>query len=373
MCIEDSRFGYYIHIPFCAHRCDYCDFATWSDRDHLIDDYVAACKQQLSSEPELPPASSVFFGGGTPSLIDAAALASILFEIPRRSDCETTVECNPDRVDAEKFADYAAAGVNRVSIGVQSTVAHVLNFLGRTHERANVHRAVAWARDAGIENVNLDVMYGTPGESMDDWIVCLNDVIALQPTHVSAYALTIEPGTPLGARVHDQTSPGPDDDDQARKYEIAEAMLSAAGYGSYEISNWSQPGRECRHNQLYWSMGEYLAVGCAAHGHRNGERFWNVRTPERFIAAVASGATPIGGSERLTSEQRAEEAFVLGLRMRDGAAVVNPSEQTRQCIAALSEAGFIWHRDGRIGLAARGRLLANDITSRLVLAGVSTR
>ena len=371
--IETFPFGYYVHIPFCAHRCDYCDFATWSDREHLVDAYVAACVQQLRTEPSLPVATSVFFGGGTPSLIEASALVSILDEIPRASDCETTVECNPDRVDANKFQQYAAAGVNRVSLGVQSTATHVLNFLGRTHEPSNVDRAVAWARDAGIVNVNLDVIYGTPGESIDNWIQTLHDVVALNPTHVSAYALTVEPGTPLGARVRDQVSDAPDDDDQARKYEIAGEILGAHGYLPYEISNWSLPGRECRHNQLYWSMGEYLAIGCAAHGHRDGERFWNVRTPERFIDAVSAGTTPLAGSERLTPAQRAEESFVLALRMREGCAIAEPAHAAWRCIDELCTAGLLWHRDGRVGLASAGRLLANDITSRLVLAGVSTR
>ena len=197
------EFGVYVHVPFCASRCDYCDFATWTDRAHLIDAYVDACVTDLERRRAEghPPATSVFFGGGTPSLVPAGHVARVLDAIDRVAHCEVTVECNPDSVDAEKLATYRAAGVNRLSFGVQSFARHVLRDLGRTHDPANVERAVALARDAGFDNINVDLIYGTPGESVDDWRATVEGALALGVEHVSAYALTVEPPTPLGQRV----------------------------------------------------------------------------------------------------------------------------------------------------------------------------
>ncbi len=317
-------------------------------------------------------ATSVFFGGGTPSLLAPAHLLRILEAIPRADDCETTVECNPDRVDEEKFVAYQRGGVNRLSIGVQSTAPNVLATLGRTHDRSNVGRAVGWARAAKIDNINLDVIYGAPGESIEDWVATLRDVMELEPTHVSAYALTVEPATPLGARVR-AGSPAPDDDDQARKYELAEEMLGSNGYEWYEISNWAQPGLACRHNQLYWTMGEYQAIGCAAHGHLRGERFWNVRTPERYIEALANGQDPTAGAERLDAAGRAEEAFMLGLRLRAGVEVGDLGPAAAAAVGELQRGDLVWLDGQRIGLTQMGRLVANDVTARLVNAGICGR
>ncbi len=296
----DSRFGVYVHIPFCASRCDYCDFATWTDRDHLIERYVDACVADLSRRREAGQAraTSVFFGGGTPSLIPADDLARILGAIERADGAEVTVECNPDTVDAAKLATYAAAGVNRLSFGVQSMVPHVLAALGRTHDPANVVRAVELARAAGFTRLNVDLIYGTPGESPDDWRRSLDGALALGVDHVSAYALTVEPATALGRQVA-AGAPAPDDDLQADAYAQADAVLSAAGLCWYEVSNWAAPGEECRHNELYWSGDEYVGIGCAAHGHTDGTRWWNVRTPERYIAAIEARTSPVGGSETL--------------------------------------------------------------------------
>ena len=288
---ERREFGTYVHVPFCSTRCDYCDFATWTDREHLIDDYVDACIAHVHALAP-PPATSVFFGGGTPSLLPGPTLARLLDAIPRAEGAEVTVECNPDSVDRAKLRDYAHAGVSRVSFGVQSMRSHVLIALGRTHDPDNVARAVDAARAAGIGRLNLDLIYGTPGETVADWEATLAGALALAPEHVSAYGLTVEPGTPLGKAVAAGTRPAPDDDDQALKYELADDHLTAAGMPWYEISNWARPGEECRHNLLYWAQGDYAAIGCAAHGHETladgtGRRFWNVRTPERYVEAVA--------------------------------------------------------------------------------------
>ncbi len=208
--------------------------------------------------------------------------------------------------------------MNRLSFGVQSMQPHVLAELGRTHDPAAVERAVRWARGAGFEHLNLDLIYGTPGESIDDWRRSLDGVLALAPDHVSAYALTIEPGTPLGRDIASGGRRAPDDDDQAEKYEIADDVLHAAGYEWYEISNWARPGGECRHNLLYWAQGDYLAIGAAAHGHVDGRRAWNLRTPERYLAAVGSGASIEAGHEVLDEAARVEEALLLAIRTRGG-------------------------------------------------------
>jgi oxygen-independent coproporphyrinogen-3 oxidase len=365
-----SGFGVYVHVPFCAHRCDYCDFATWTDRSHLVEAYVAACVIDLERRAAAahPTATSVFFGGGTPSLLPAHELTRILDAIDRAADAEVTVECNPDSVDAEKLAAYRAAGVNRLSFGVQSMQAHVLAALGRTHDPGNVARAIAVAREAGFANVSVDLIYGTVGESIEDWIRTLAGAIDLGVEHVSAYALTVESGTPLGRAVAAGRTRAPDDDDQAEKYARADEMLARAGFDWYEISNWARPGRACRHNQCYWTQGEYLAVGCAAHGHTDGRRWWNVRTPERYIERIAAGASTEADSETLDDAGRRDEEFVLALRTTAGA---RPLAGTEAAATELAGAGLLVLHEDRIRLTRRGRLLANEVTARLLAAAAA--
>jgi oxygen-independent coproporphyrinogen-3 oxidase len=316
----------------------------------------------------------VFFGGGTPSLLAASQLVGILDSIPRAPGAEVTVECNPDSVDPAKLEAYAAAGVNRVSFGVQSMLPHVLAALGRTHDPENVARAVDAARAAGIERVNLDLIYGTPGESVADWMATLDEALALEPTHVSAYALTVEPGTPLGRAVAAGTRLAPDDDDQAVKYELADDRLGAAGFEWYEISNWAPPGDECRHNVLYWTQGEYAGVGCAAHGHDvladgSARRWWNVRTPDRFIAAVAAGESTEAGQEVLDGRARTAERLTLALRTRPGiklgVAEADLSEMAA-CLAELAGDGLVETDGASAHLTRRGRLLATAVTARVL-------
>ena len=365
-----SAFGVYVHIPFCSTRCDYCDFATWTDREHLIDQYVDACVRDVEGQG-LQPATSVFFGGGTPSLLPARSLTRILDAIDRVDDAEVTVECNPDSVDAAKLREYRAAGVNRVSFGVQSMRSHVLALLGRTHDPANVERAVDAARAAGLERVNLDLIYGTPGETVADWEATVEAALALEPEHVSAYALTVEAGTPLGKAVAAGERPAPDDDDQARKYELADDRLGAAGLEWYEISNWSKPGEECRHNLLYWAQGDYAAIGCAAHGHAGGRRWWNVRTPDRYIEMIAAGTSAEAAHEVLDADTRLSEQLTLAIRTSTGikltALPVDPPQMSCT-LDELDHAGLLHHGTGSVVLTRRGRLLANEVTARLLVA-----
>jgi oxygen-independent coproporphyrinogen-3 oxidase len=362
--------GVYVHIPFCAARCDYCDFATWTDRAHLVDAYVDACVVDIQRRA-LAPVDTVFFGGGTPSLLAAEQLTRILDAIPRAHGAEVTVECNPDSVDREKLRAYAGAGVNRLSFGVQSMRRHVLVALGRTHDPDNVARAVDAARAADIDRYNLDLIYGTPGETIDDWSATLEAALALAPGHISAYALTVEPGTPLGRAVAAGERAAPDDDDQATKYELADDRLAAAGMAWYEISNWARPGEECRHNLLYWQGGDYTAIGCAAHGFTAGRRWWNVRTPERYVEAVRADRSTEAGDERLTEAARSAEAAMLALRTAAGIKLPLPDadpSRVASCIDDLAVAGLVERADERVVLTRRGRLLGNEVAARLLEA-----
>jgi len=346
-------FGVYVHVPFCVRRCDYCAFATWTDREHLFERYAEACQREIVAA-ELPLASTVFFGGGTPSLLPADLLCSILDVIPRQGDAEVTVECNPESVSAPAFAAYREAGVTRLSFGAQSMAPHVLESLGRMHRPGDLAAAVGMARGAGFENFNIDLIFGAAGESLDDWRRTLADVLAFGPMHVSAYALTVEPGTPLALNV----ARYPDDDDQAEKYAVADAALEGAGLHNYEISNWARSDHECRHNLLYWRQGDYRGIGCAAHSHAHGRRWWNVRTPERYIAAIESGASPVAASEELDAETRELERLQLSLRTSDG--VPADAVPDDPALARLVE-----RNADRARLTVEGRLLANEVAIRL--------
>jgi len=353
-----ADFGVYVHIPFCASRCDYCAFATWTDRGHIVDEYVDAVVADIGHKVAagMPPADTVFLGGGTPTLIDPAHIARILAAVPVSAGAEVSVECNPDNVTGPMMENFAAAGVNRVSIGVQSMVTHVLASLGRTHDQGNVARAVAHARSAGIRKVNLDLIYGAVGESLDDWRVTLLAALEMSPSHVSAYGLTVEPGTPLAA----DPSRHPDDDEQADKYIVADQMLTAAGLANYEISNWAVPGDECRHNRVYWDQGNYEGFGCAAHSHRDGRRWWNVRTPDRYVELVRSGGSVVAADEVLDAETRSFERLELSLRTSRGVPVDSLD------LSAAEMEGLVEVRDGNAVLTRAGRLLANEISTRLI-------
>ena len=360
-------FGIYVHVPFCAARCDYCAFATWTDRDALMAAYVDACLLELrraGQAEDLPAATSVYVGGGTPSRLAGESLGALVGAVVRHPGAEVTVECNPEDASAELLDAWAAAGVTRVSFGVQSLVPRVLGSLGRRHGPGHVARAVALASQAGIGSLSVDLILGAAAETDGDLAATVEGVLALHPRpgHVSAYALTVEPGTALAR----DRARHPDDDVVAGRYAMVDALLTDAGYRWYEVSNWAVPGEECRHNQLYWAQGDYRGIGCAAHSHRAGRRWWNVRTPERYIAAVTSGRDACAGEEVLGGRERAFEALALGLRTSAGvpaAAVPDAPELD----------GLVERRGGRARLTVRGRLLANEVTVRLLADGVTGR
>jgi oxygen-independent coproporphyrinogen-3 oxidase len=277
----------------------------------------------------------------------------VLARVPRAPGAEVTVECNPDTITEELLATYRAGGVTRVSIGVQSLVGHVLAALGRTHDAEHVREAAAMVRAGGFESFNVDLIYGAVGETLDDWRRTVDDALTLDPPHVSAYGLTVEPGTPLAS------DPGryPDDDRQASEYEVADEHLARAGLQNYEISNWAIPSHECRHNLLYWSQGDYAGFGCAAHSHRDGRRWWNVRTPERYIGLVEQRRSTEAGAEELDAETRRLEGLQLALRTRDGVPLGSFEEDELD--------GLVERRGERLVLTRSGRLLANEIAIRL--------
>ena len=359
----DPPFGVYVHIPFCRERCDYCAFATYTDRDHLMESYAAACVAELGragTEEGMPAATSVFFGGGTPSRHPADLLAGILGAVPLRPGAEVTVECNPEDADPVRLAAYRSAGVTRLSLGVQSTVPHVLAGLGRRHGSDQATEAAEAVADAGFDSWNMDLIIGGAGESDADWRRSLEDVLGLAspPPHLSAYSLTVEPGTPLAAAPDRH----PDEDSQAGRYEEADRILTGRDYRWEEISNWALPGHACRHNGLYWDRGDYRGIGSAAHSHRDGRRWWNVRTPDRYVAAIESGRTVLAGQEELTGEQRRIEALVLALRTPAGVPLdALPDHPDLE--------GLVDRSRGRAVLTVRGRLLANAVTTHLVTDG----
>ena len=352
-------FGVYVHIPFCAKKCDYCAFATFTDREKLIEQYLTALRTHIrrSVTNSMPLATSVFIGGGTPTLVPAEELMGVLSEIPLAGGAEVTVECNPDDISTEMMNVFRRGGVNRVSIGVQSSVEHVLRALGRTHKPENVRRSVDCVREAGIENFNLDIIYGAAGETLHDWRETLDAVVGLNPTHVSAYGLTVEPNTVLAT----QPERHPDDDDQADKYLLCDEIMTANNLLNYEISNWAMPGRECEHNSLYWRQGNYEGFGSAAHAHLNGRRWWNVRKPERYIELVNAGESPESASETLDAQTRKREALQLLVRTREGVPLGSFSEAD---LDEMSE--LIQRRDDKIVLTIDGRLLANEVALRLI-------
>lgn len=374
----EPGFGVYVHIPFCMHRCHYCDFNTYEGLDALHEPYVDALVRHISgSSGEFPAATSVFFGGGTPTLLPPVALGRILAAVRERvgiaPDAEVTIEANPETVDEEKFVGLLHAGFDRVSIGVQSLVPRVLQGLGRTHTPESALAAITAARRAGMADVNADLIYGSPWEQPEDWRTSLEGVLEVEPDHLSAYALTIEEGTPLATLIATGREPDVDPDVQADRYEVAEELLAVAGYQRYEISNWSKPGRASRHNVLYWSAGDYLGLGAGAHGHLDGRRYWATRLPRDFITAVDERSVE-AGHEVVPERDRASEALMLGLRLSSGIEEAGFRKRfgsehldgIEPEVVRLMESGHLDRADGYLRLTSRSWFIANDVIARLI-------
>jgi putative oxygen-independent coproporphyrinogen III oxidase len=386
-------FGFYVHVPFCRVRCGYCDFNTYTPAelrpgtgvpaaaDSMIRGWADSVRAEVAIARRVlgdrdVPVSTVFFGGGTPTMLPPRELAGVLRCIRDSfglaEDAEVTAEANPDSVDAQSLTELRASGIGRISYGMQSAVPHVLATLDRTHDAARLPEVVAAAREAGFDQVSLDLIYGTPGESLDDWRRSLGAALSLEPDHLSAYALIVEPGTALGRRVDRGELPAPVDDDQADKYELADDALNEAGYGWYELSNWARGAADrCRHNLLYWTGGDWWGAGPGAHSHVRGVRWWNVKHPAAYADRLGRGESPAHAREVLDDETRRVERVLLESRLAAGlpSAVLEP--RARAGLPALAAEGLVRlepdaARSERVVLTRRGRLLADLVVQRLL-------
>ena len=381
--MPDRRpFGLYLHVPFCSSRCGYCDFNTYTAtelgdtvrRDTFHEVLAAEVRYAAATlGADRRPVGTVFVGGGTPTLLGAAALVSIL-DVVRQEfglapGAEVTTEANPDSVDAAMLDDLRAGGYTRISLGMQSTSTSVLRILDRTHTPgASIEAALAATR-AGFEHVNLDLIYGTPGESDDDLTRSVEGAIDAGVDHVSAYSLIVEDGTPLARRVRRGELPAPDDDVAAARYGIVDRLLTDAGLSWYEVSNWARPGGECRHNLGYWHDDDWWGVGPGAHSHRRGERWWNVKHPRTYADRLAAGESPAEDREVLTPDQRSMERVMLGLRLSEGLALADLDDDARARASIEAREGLLDMAaldSGRLVLTDAGRLLADAVIRRLV-------
>ena len=386
------RLSFYVHIPYCVKRCGYCDFNTYTPTDLLSQNstnndsasvqtvangYIDLVIQEIElarrtiGEASVP---TIFFGGGTPTLLPARDLLRIVdaisgrFSLERR--CEITVEANPDSVTKESLATLRAGGINRISFGMQSAVPHVLKVLDRTHRSENLVSATQWAKEVGFDHISVDLIYGTPGESLNDWQVSIDAALALPIDHISAYALIVEQGTKLARQVNSGEITMPDDDETAEKYRMADDSFSKAGFTWYELSNWARPDGECRHNIAYWQNSEWWGLGPGAHSHIENSRWWNVKHPNSYRAKITANETPIQEREELSLDNQRTENLMLAIRMKAGIALKNLSEE--QCVAAEKYVGSEhldlekWER-GTLVLTQSGRLIADRIVRELLV------
>lgn len=374
-------FGAYVHVPFCTVRCGYCDFNTYTAgelRGATQQQYVEAVLAEVALAravlPEAPPLSTVFFGGGTPTLLPAEDQGRILTALDQAfgltDDAEVTTEANPESVTPESLRALRASGVNRISFGMQSAVPHVLQMLDRTHTPGRVQQVVAEARSAGFDSVSVDLIYGTPGETLTDWRTSLEAALALDPDHVSAYALIVEPGTALARRIARGELVAVDDDLQADMYLLADQLLGAAGLPWYEISNWARsPLQRCRHNLGYWHSDNWWGFGPGAHSHVGGVRWWNVKHPRAYAERLASGSSPALAREVLDAETRRVEQVLLEVRLATGLDTEVLDAAGRSQAATMVDEGLLeataWASD-RLVLTLQGRLLADLVVRRLL-------
>lgn len=377
----------YLHIPFCAHRCSYCDFNTYTSLGDLKEPYAHALADEIRqvAGDVRRPAHTVFFGGGTPSLMSAESLAHILHAVDDSfdlaPDAEISMEANPGTVDAEYLAAVRALGVNRLSFGVQSVVSAELALLERQHDFQTVIDAIAMARAAGFDNFNVDLIYGVPGQTLATWRQSLDAILALNPPHVSLYCLTIEPGTPLQRWLNNGQIDLPDPDLAAEQYELACAVMVDAGLTHYEISNWALRGRECEHNLSYWRNGEYLGLGAGAHGHADGYRYWVVKQPRVYIRRIAEqmGRYPWSGAladmVQLSAEDQIADTMITQLRLlQEGLSLAafetrfgrTPYDVYGSTLTQLIEWDLLTESGGSLLLTERGWFLSNQVFHRLV-------
>ncbi len=367
----------YVHVPFCSVRCGYCDFNTYTadelgegaTRASYADTAISEIERAHSAVGDRP-VDTVFFGGGTPTQLPADDLVRVLRSIDDRfglaPDAEVTTEANPDSVDPRSLATLRAGGFTRISFGVQSAVPHVLATLDRTHDPERVPEAVRWAREAGFEQLSVDLIYGTPGESFEDWRTSLEHALSLEPDHVSAYALIVEDGTAFARQVRRGEVQMPDDDEMADKYVLADDLLTSAGLGWYELSNWARDeAARCQHNVLYWNSDDWWGVGPGAHSHLAGQRWWNVKHPAAYAQRLAAGESPRMDGETIDAATAQVERVMLQTRLRSGHPVAELSDEARAKLPELVHRDLIAVSDDRLVLTLTGRLLADAVVREL--------
>lgn len=367
----------YIHVPFCRRKCNYCSFVSYEDREAEIPAYVSVLKKELARRGHGEGVCSVYFGGGTPSLLSAEQIGDILALVSSAfvvgEKVEVTMEANPGTVDMTYLADVRSRGINRLSLGVQSMNDDELLLMGRIHTRAEAADAVRFARDAGFDNLSLDLIYGLPGQTLPDWQNTLDEVLEMGPEHLSLYCLHLEAGTPMWAAIESKQIPDIDTDLSADQYELAEDMLSGHGYRHYEISNWAKPGKECRHNMIYWKCLPYLGAGVAAHSFINGRRLANPESLAEYLAANGLELEVDPDKESSPELQLAEKIF-LGLRLCDGISVddinshfgIDLMEYYSHQVEEIVEAGLLEFAGRQLRLTRRGRLLSNEVFWRFL-------
>lgn len=378
--LGERGFSLYVHVPFCSSRCGYCDFNTYTAAElgaapgASQDAYLAAVSAELEFAVGVlgvaPRVQTVFFGGGTPTMLPAAALAGLLTEITEHfdlsPDAEITTEANPESVDLGYLETLAAAGFNRLSLGMQSARPGVLAVLERRHSPGRVAEVVANARAAGFASVSLDLIYGSPGETEADWRASLEAALALGPDHLSAYSLIVESGTKLASRIARGEIARPDEDLHADFYLLAEELLSASGFANYEISNWARPGQECRHNLAYWLGENWWGIGPGAHSHVGGVRWWNLRHPGDYTARLAAGQSPAQGREVLSIADQHLERLLLELRLAQGLPIEALSSSELARVGGFEADGLLRVNAGYLQLTEPGRLLADGVVRGLL-------
>lgn len=376
--------SFYVHIPYCVKRCGYCDFNTYTPSElrdggtleTVSHDYIDVVLREIDIAFKQAPGSvpTIFFGGGTPSLLPARDLGRVISSIRQKwdvaEDCEITLEANPDTVNAQKLREFREVGFNRVSFGMQSAIPHVLAVLDRTHNPENVERVVTEARDAGFESISLDLIYGSPGESLEDWRTSVETALALGINHLSAYALIVESGTKLAAQIKRGELAMPNDDLMADMYLLVDEMCERAGLSWYELSNWSKPNHQSRHNVAYWQNSNWWGLGPGAHSHINGTRWWNVKHPTAYKNALLNSQSPVQESEILTPQQISDEKAMLSIRMNYGILLDDLTADQISRVEGYRASGHVnallWN-EGSLQLTAQGRLIADRIVRELVV------
>lgn len=372
--LKNKPFSLYVHVPYCSKRCGYCDFNTYTpselDREDQIESWLqSAIKETVFARRilgEVLTVDTIFFGGGTPSLLDASVVKEFINNVSKhftlKKDLEITLEANPDTITQSKAEDWQNAGINRISLGMQSSAKNVLQVLDRTHNPANVLTSVEILKKVGFNNFSLDLIYGTPGESLEDWANTLKDTIAINPPHISAYSLVIEPGTKLGSQLSRGEIKPVSDDDAADKYQLAEKMLTENGYEWYEISNWAKENKECQHNLNYWKGNNWWGIGPGAHSHINGVRWWNQKLPKKWRESLDQDQSPALARENLTTEQIRNEEVMLLSRLKSG---IDKADFDQKNVEKLINDKLVNEVSGKLELTLEGRLLADVVFRQL--------